>query len=181
MSEANPPDGASGRPSGEEPERQHEQAGPPGDHGDTGRNRYRRCACCCLEWLRRRWPGATQWLALGTWALVVVAFIGLQDGREALEKSQRAWLGPQNVAIVSPVTIGKGISLQIFYENSGREPGLNAIILHNSHIFKDSQWSDGTAAKEIIYNKDDCLSIRTLSQENSSGLSRNWPQIFQFF
>jgi hypothetical protein len=83
--------------------------------------RYYRYACAVFCWCWKRRPDAT---TLGTWALAVVAFVALEDGRRSLEQSQRAWIAPTGAVQIpeGPLKPGSPFRFDIQYFNSGREP-----------------------------------------------------------
>ena len=90
-SEFNPPDNVGRQPRGEEPNEQRQQPETPEEHGG---DRFRRYLRQFFQWDWDRRPNTTQSLAFGTWALALVTFIAMLDGRWALEQSQRAWIAP---------------------------------------------------------------------------------------
>jgi hypothetical protein len=114
-------------------------------------DRYCRYACQCFQWCWDRRPDATQSLALGTWALSVVAFFALQDGRWALEQSQRAWIAPvaANQNPEHHLTRDVPFPFVINYCNTGREPAID-VNVSGSEAFttlppprwRDGEWSD---------------------------------------
>jgi hypothetical protein len=87
---------------------------------------------------------------MGVAASIIIAKRAADDAHDALIAANRAWVGPSNVAIVSPVVKDSGISLQIFYQNSGREPGINAAVLHGNDVFTEPEWSDGTSSHYMV-------------------------------
>jgi len=62
----------------------------PADHENRRRRRCGQRARAFLNWAQERQPDATGYLALGTWALALVSYIALEDGRDALRLAAEA-------------------------------------------------------------------------------------------
>jgi len=62
-------------------------------------------------------------LAVGI-ASIVIAICALNITREALERSQRAWLVPRHFVIEEPFAVGRPTELVLRYGNVGREPAI---------------------------------------------------------
>jgi hypothetical protein len=103
------------------------------------------------RWCWARRPDATQTLAFGTWALALVAFIAMLDGRWALEQSQRAWIAPtaasQNPQ--HPLSRDTPFPFVINYTNTGREPAIDVNVSGGQAFTKpppphwrEGEWSD---------------------------------------
>jgi hypothetical protein len=116
------PDQPRGQPSGAEPPGQPEQPQPTGQQTQDRRCDYCRKAREVLYWIWQHRPSANQWLALGTWALAIFAYLALRDGRVALEQNQRAWVGPVNTGFETTLTVDAPIPVMVNYHNTGREP-----------------------------------------------------------
>jgi hypothetical protein len=129
-------------------------------HGNRGYHRYCRHACNVLGWLWRRRPDATQSLALSTWALAVVAFSALEDSRDALEQSQRAWIAPLGAAQLPEGSLkaGSAFRFEIQYANTGREPALavNTLPGNAFHYPVPPRWKSGEWGDFVTGPNDSC-------------------------
>ncbi len=74
-----------------------------------------------------------------------------------MQNDSRAWVGPLDVTINPPLTIGKEIHVSVQYSNTGHEPGLNFATAMSNKEFSKKEWNDGTAAKYIINFEDICF------------------------
>ena len=147
-SEFNQPDNVGRQPRGEEPNEQRQLPETPQEHGG---DRYRHYARQFSQWCWDRRPDATQSLAFGTWALALVAFIAMLDGRWALEQSQRAWIAPLAASQNPQHSLSRDTPFLfvINYSNTGREPAIDVNVSTGQAFttppptrWREGEWSD---------------------------------------
>lgn len=122
------------------------------NQGDGPYRRYRKKAGDIFQWMReairtedatRNLAIGTWFLAIGTWALAVIGYWALDDSRIALETTQRAWVGPENLHIDGTLTIDQPLHLIIDYHNTGRQPALDFFYHINPKIFTIGEDASG--------------------------------------
>ena len=73
-------------------------------------------------------------------------------------ESGRAWVGPNNVSIRSPMVDGQGLKATINYQNFGREPGTGLSIRGKNRVFDASEWNDRKHQDFVTDLSNICLS-----------------------
>jgi len=107
-----------------------------GSEKNRAKQRYQRCCQCTRDAYSsvKRFLKSSKtdhWLAIGTWALVIVTWILVLDARDAIEKSQRAWVAPIGAAQTPGANLKNGqiFHFDVEYTNTGREPALDVDII----------------------------------------------------
>jgi hypothetical protein len=75
--------------------------------------------------------------------------------RESYIASQRAWIGPTDAHIATPVAVGP-LKAGVSYGNTGREPAPTIAMLAPK-VFSYADWNNGEAVKAIEAVKNECL------------------------
>jgi hypothetical protein len=123
---SSPAEAPSSAPNSTAPDGEPQHTETPKVQCNERRRYYYRKTCKFFNNVLKSRGKVEHWLALGTWALALVALLALWDSKDALEKSQRAWLAPITMAFDpdrSPTS--EKLSLRLLYQNTGREPALN--------------------------------------------------------
>ncbi len=89
------------------------------------------------------------WLVLGTWILAVVAIVSLRDSSNSLQRSQRAWVGPNGAKIDGTVALNQPVSVQMTVMNTGREPALNFLPSIFPGIYNTTAETEVSLQKEV--------------------------------
>ena len=66
-----------------------------------------------------------------------------------MQEDRRAWIGPSDASITSPLAVGQGIKYTVKYINTGREPGVNFYIGVGVKIFSQTEWKSEETSKFI--------------------------------
>jgi hypothetical protein len=71
------------------------------------------------------------------------------NSERTLIQTQRAWVGPRNVAFLADPAIGKAIEINIEYQNSGREPATSFRYFTEPFAMEPSDDANGALAGKI--------------------------------
>src|SRR5689334_19090871 len=93
-------------------------------------------------------------------ALLFAATVGLYLATKDLvldaRMSGRAWLGPVNASIESPMLASQNLRMIVSFGNTGKEPALfNSAIAPK--IYSLQEWNNGVAADEIVKQQVECM------------------------
>jgi hypothetical protein len=91
------------------------------------------------------------------------ATYGLWDATKDLvrdaQMSGRAWLGPNDATIQSPMTLSQPIRAIIGFVNTGKEPAFaNTSIF--AKTYSPDDWKSGAAADDITKFQEGCMKLR---------------------
>jgi type II secretory pathway pseudopilin PulG len=75
-----------------------------------------------------------------------------------MRQQKRAWIGPSNEEINTPIVSGKSIHITVQYNNTGGVPATNFTSIFHIREFSRKQWVGDAAVDIIISLKDDCFS-----------------------
>jgi hypothetical protein len=78
-----------------------------------------------IQQLRSWIPSANAIIALGTVVLGIASIVGVCVTYEAVVTSERAWIGPSGVSLLSLWEVGNLVKVGVKYSNYGKEPALN--------------------------------------------------------
>jgi hypothetical protein len=87
----------------------------------------------------------------------------VEVSRESLIAAGRAWVGPRNAKITSPVEVGKTIEFAIEYANTGREPALDFAYSVDAFFSSDQDEQRGTTFARVSRALARCRANDTIS------------------
>jgi hypothetical protein len=105
---------------------------------------------------------STWFLAICTWALAVIGYWALDESRRALETTQRAWVGPQNLHIDGALAVDRPLNLIVDYHNTGRQPALDFFYQIDPKIFTLAESESDDMARASIAYTEKCRSALPL-------------------
>lgn len=86
----------------------------------------------------------------------------VEVSRESLIVSGRAWVGPRQAKISSPIEAGKPIEFLFEYANTGREPALDLSYSIDGFISSNDEEKRGTSAARVFLALNNCRAAREI-------------------
>jgi len=87
----------------------------------------------------------------------------VEVSRESLIVSGRAWVGPSQAKITSPIEAGKPIEIFFEYSNTGREPALDFSYSVDGFISSNEEERRGTSSARVFVALNNCKAVRELA------------------
>jgi hypothetical protein len=87
----------------------------------------------------------------------------VEVSRESLVVSGRAWVGPRQARISSPIEAGKPIEVFFEYANTGREPALDLSYSIDGFISSNDEEKRGTSAARVFLALSNCETVQELA------------------
>jgi len=122
--------------------------------------------------------GAT-WIAIGTWALVVIIVCAVLDRERALDRDWRAWIVPINVVLRGPIVVGEPVRMGIVYQKRGRQPALGLALETSIRVVSAADMLGPDQAVRIGENRtceDMPRAVGPVATSTLGGVARyRWP------
>jgi hypothetical protein len=88
-----------------------------------------------------------------------------KTSQDSMVASQRAWVGPTDATIVTPVALAP-LQATVLFSNTGRQPAPTFMVI-KPKFYTIEDWTNGLASKEIERARAECMAL-PMNDQNAS-------------